>query len=327
MKKIILTNLILLSLILNSCGKKEEIAQVAVDLIPLKNKVVTGFVEGKERVNIYVQMQGKGEPVFILPGGPGYSFNYLEPFVSQLDSHYQIIYIDPRGCGKSDKLVDLQKYNLDDIVADIESVKSALQIKNFHIIAHETGTLIAQQYVIKNPGHVKKMVLMSSTAQVSDLNAWLNGFRDFMPRAIAGEVKRYERDSMYSGDRFNSQYEALVLQGIKNPNLFTDPTYATMEFSLPERNWDVHNTIWGRGGFFNITGNIANFDTREKLQTVDVEALVLCGQNDYIAPFVMESLVSSIPKADIHVFENSGHFFFIERNQEFIEKVKEFFKK
>ena len=72
--------------------EKDEIAEVAVDSIPLKQKVVTGYFEGKDRVNLFIKMQGKGEPLIVLPGGPGYSFEYLQPYLSQLDSHFQLIF-------------------------------------------------------------------------------------------------------------------------------------------------------------------------------------------------------------------------------------------
>ena len=184
---------LLISIAILSCGKKDEIAEVAVDSIPLKQKVVTGYFEGKDRVNLFIKMQGKGEPLIVLPGGPGYSFEYLQPYLSQLDSHFQLIFLDPRGCGKSDILADPSKYTLDNMVADVESLKSTLQLKSFNLLAHETGTFVAQKYVIKNPGHVNKMILMSSTAQIFDLNMWLNGFRDFMPRATAVVIKNMNK--------------------------------------------------------------------------------------------------------------------------------------
>ncbi len=175
------------------CSRGGKVDAVNAEIIPLKDKVITGYVTGKGGVKLYVRIEGNGSPTLVLPGGPGYSFDYLLPVLTELDSANQMIYFDPRGCGRSDRFRNPALYSLDNMVADVESLRTTLNIPALNIIGHETGGMLAQKYAIKYPTHVNRLLLMSTTAQVSDLTIWLNSFRDFMPRQIAALVKMYQK--------------------------------------------------------------------------------------------------------------------------------------
>jgi len=313
---------------LDGCMRRDKVAAVNAEMIPLKDKVITGYVTGKGGVNLFVRIEGNGSPTLVLPGGPGYSCDYLEPFLSDLDSANQMIYLDPRGCGRSDRFRNPAMYTLDNMVADIESLRVHLNISALNIIGHETGGMLAQKYAIAYPTHVNKMILMSTTAQVSDLNAWLNSYRDFLPRQIAGIVKAYEKDSLIANDQYTSGYENVVMQGmISSASYFVNQATIPDGFTMPDRSWPVYFEMWGRHGYFDISGNLKDFDTRNDLRTLKISTLVLGGEKDYISPFVMESLENSVPKSKKYIFENTGHFFFIEKKDEFVRVVKEFLAK
>ncbi len=327
-QKCIAVFFLVLLFLVGGCRKEEQVAAINAEQIPLKDKVVTGYVTGKDGVQLFVRIEGTGTPTIVLPGGPGFSFDYLVPVLSPLDSVAQLIFLDPRGCGRSQGFRNPEKYNLTDMVADVESVRSALRIQQLNIIGHETGGMLAQKYAIKYPQRVNRLILMSTAARVpDDLNVWLNQMRDFMPRQIAAIVKSYEKDSLIVGDRYNPGYDDAVMKGLLIPNYFSSPYAVPQNFSLPERSWPVFFAMWGRTGYFDISGNLKDFDTRDDLKTLRVKALVLVGQNDYISRFVMDALVQSIPKAKIHEFENTGHEFFIERRDEFLKEVSDFMKR
>lgn len=309
------------------CSRGGKVAAVNAEMIPLKNKVITGYVSGKGGVELFVRIEGNGSPTLVLPGGPGYSFDYLQPVLAELDSSSQMIFLDPRGCGRSMRFRNPSMYTLDNMVADIESVRSHLNVSALNIIGHETGGLLAQKYAIKYPTRVNKLILMSTTAQISDLNVWLNSFRDFLPRQIATIVKMYEKDSLIVDNHYTEGYERYVMSGIITPSYFANAANIPPYFTLPERSWPVYFEMWGHTGYFDISGNLKDFDARNDLKTLKIKTLILVGQHDYISPFVMESLGSSIPKAKMHTFEDAGHFYYIEKRNEFLSVIKEFLAK
>jgi len=309
---------------LAGCSRGGKVDAVNAEMLPLKNKVITGYVTGKGGVKLYVRIEGDGSPTLVLPGGPGYSFDYLLPVFSELDSSNQMIYLDTRGCGRSDRFKNPALYTLDNMVADVESLRTTLKISALNIIGHETGGMLAQKYAVKYPSHVNRLILLSTTAQVSDLSIWLNSFRDFMPRQIAATVKMYEKDSLFTDGRYSDGYERTVLSGIMIPNYFAYAADVPPDFSLPDRSWQVYLEMWGRTGYFDISGNLKDFDERNDLKTLKIKTLILVGENDYISPFVMESVGSSIPRAKMHTFEGAGHFYYIEKHDEFLSVVKDF---
>lgn len=326
----VLTTLIALAIAgsVAGCARGERVSAVNAELIPLKSKVITGTVTGKGGVELFIRIEGNGSPTIVLPGGPGYSFDYLQPVLSELDSSCQMIFLDPRGCGRSMRFRNPAMYTLDNMVADVESVRSHLNISALNIVGHETGGLLAQKYAIKYPTRVNRLVLLSTTAQISDLNVWLNSYRDFLPRQIATVVKAYERDSLIANEQYTPGYENIVMRGMmSSQSYFVNPASIPEGFSFPERSWPVYFEMWGRKGYFDISGNLSDFDTRNDLKTLKLKTLVLVGEKDYVSPFVMESLSSSVPKAKTHVFENAGHFYYLEKKDEFLEVLKEFLLK
>lgn len=55
---------------------------------------------------IWIEIEGHGEPLLLVPGGPGYSHDYFHPFFSALSSEPRIIYYDPFGTGRSQRVAD-----------------------------------------------------------------------------------------------------------------------------------------------------------------------------------------------------------------------------
>ena len=123
------------------CTRGGKVDAVNAEMIPLKDKVITGYVTGKGGVKLFVRIEGNGSPTLVLPGGPGYSFDYLLPVLSDLDSSNQMIYFDPRGCGRSDRFKNPALYTLDNMVADVESLRTHSQY------------LCAQHHRTRNGGH------------------------------------------------------------------------------------------------------------------------------------------------------------------------------
>lgn len=69
---------------------------------------------------------------------------------------------------------------------------------------------------------------------------------------------------------------------------------------------------------------MTDFDVRADLERLDVPVLVLAGRHDFIMPadVTAEPLAASLPAAQLVVFEDSGHFPFIEEQEAFLRVVR-----
>ena len=66
------------------------------------------------------------------------------------------------------------------------------------------------------------------------------------------------------------------------------------------------------------------FNNLDRLSEISVPTLVIGGRHDWITPPDMgaERLIAGLPNAQQHIFEQSGHFPFIEENAAYLELVR-----
>lgn len=107
-----------------------------------------------------------GEPVMFLHGGPG---GTCSPVLSRFfdPARYRVILFDQRGCGKSRPTVAgagpevaLAKNTTDDLVADINRLRQALNITGrMHVFGGSWGSTLALVYAIRHPDAVASLIL------------------------------------------------------------------------------------------------------------------------------------------------------------------------
>lgn len=110
--------------------------------------------------SIYIEECGNknGVPIVYLHGGPGGSIGpenrrYFNP------KKYRIILFDQRGCGKSKPKGSLIKNRTNDLINDMEKIRTFLKIKKWIILGGSWGSTLALTYAIKNSSRVLGMVL------------------------------------------------------------------------------------------------------------------------------------------------------------------------
>jgi proline iminopeptidase len=107
-----------------------------------------------------------GEPVLFLHGGPG---GTCSPVLSRFfdPARYRVILFDQRGCGQSRPTVAcdgpevaLRKNTTDDLVADINRLRQALDITGkMHLFGGSWGSTLALVYAIRHPDAVASLIL------------------------------------------------------------------------------------------------------------------------------------------------------------------------
>ena len=134
---------------------------------------------------VYYEICGnpEGEPVIFFHGGPGSACNptqrrFFDP------AHYKIILIDQRGCGRSKPQGAITHNTTDDLVADINHIREALNIKQWHVFGGSWGSTLALAYALAFPQHVTSLVLRGIfLSRPSELNWFLGDIDHFYPEA------------------------------------------------------------------------------------------------------------------------------------------------
>jgi proline iminopeptidase len=102
----------------------------------------------------------QGIPVLILHGGPG---GMIHPGHRRLidPDRFRIISFDQRGAGRSEPLGGLTDNRLDDLAADVETLRRHLGVDRWVLLGHSFGGAIALRYAQLWPQHCRKLILVA----------------------------------------------------------------------------------------------------------------------------------------------------------------------
>jgi pimeloyl-ACP methyl ester carboxylesterase len=111
------------------------------------------------RHTIYWEQSGNpdGVPVLFLHGGPGAGSapvhrRFFDP------QFYRIVVFDQRGCGRSMPLGELHDNTTDDLVADMEKLRTHLGVEQWLLFGGSWGSTLALAYGLKYPDRVAGFV-------------------------------------------------------------------------------------------------------------------------------------------------------------------------
>jgi len=106
-------------------------------------------------VKIAYFTEGKGEPVLLIHGWlSSAGINWALPGTSgQLAKDFQVIALDVRGHGLSDKPLKEEDYG-PELVEDVVRLLDHLKIKKAHIVGYSMGGIIAGNFMAKHPDRV-----------------------------------------------------------------------------------------------------------------------------------------------------------------------------
>jgi pimeloyl-ACP methyl ester carboxylesterase len=111
-------------------------------------------------VKIHYLVRGEGEPVLLIHGfAASAQTNWVLPgIVRGLAADYQVIALDCRGHGKSDKPHDPKQYGAA-MAEDAVRLLDHLKIKKAHVVGYSMGGGIAFHLVAAHPDRVRSVVL------------------------------------------------------------------------------------------------------------------------------------------------------------------------
>lgn len=102
--------------------------------------------------------------LLLLHGGPGFDHSSYKPAFSPLADVAQLVYLDHRGNGRSDRGTP-EQWNLAQWGDDVRAFCDALGIERPVVFGNSFGGIVAMAYATRHPDHPGKLVLSSTTAK------------------------------------------------------------------------------------------------------------------------------------------------------------------
>ena len=272
-------------------------------------------------IKICYKTLGKGDPV-ILVHGFGDRKEHWRAQIGDLSQHFNVIIFDNRGAGKSDRPDGV--YTMEMFADDIAGLMDWLKIKKTNIIGHSLGGMILQNFALKYPNRINKIVLINTS-----------------PGVTPPGVDPSQGIEMYK------KKQITMMQGIKNDpiNVFLDhaKTGYSREFWKQMKNdpkkkfhgiWSVEDLIEEKlingpseKDIICESEALKSHNTYDRLNTIKSDVLILCADKDKTLPQSMsEKIHELLPNSKLIVIENAAHQSVLEYpkivNQSIIEFLK-----
>jgi proline iminopeptidase len=301
---------IIISLFVISCSERNATMAESEGFVPITN------------TKIYYTTVGAGDTLVVLHGGPGLSHHYLKPQLdSLLSPTFTLLYYDQRGSGWSEGTEDTLNLNIQTFVSDLEQIRDHFKLSKMNLAGHSFGGLLGMYYGITHPDRLGSLVLIDTDAASYELRT------PYQIKTINSRLSKDQTnylDSIADSEAYKNYDVAAYTKYYK--------TFLTSYFAKPE------DTLHLSLGFdsisipkISVTGgsvrrNLGKYDIHSQLGNIQCPTLILHGTESIFSVEGAEAIHNILPNSELHLFENCGHFEYIESPKRFKEVVKTFYK-
>ena len=241
----------------------------------------------------------------LMHGGPGsYDHSYFKPWFSRLADRMQIVYLDLREHGRSER-GDPANWSFEACADDVRAFCDALGIVRPVVLGHSMGGFVAILYGSRHPGHASGLILLSTFARF-DLDRITEGFR-----SVAGdEVGELARRAYDDEDVTDSEWARVFAAfGPHVPN--------EEELARRVRNEEVNE----RGGRL-----MTELDLLAELPKILSPTLVCAGSADPFLTTAADEILGGLRRGigRLDVIEGAGHFPWLDTPDRVFEVIGDF---
>lgn len=232
---------------------------------------------------IFVDLDGAGRPLFMLHGGPGANHLRLKRDLGWLREWFQLVFVDQRGCGQSDKC-PTKTLTIADNAEDLEAIRALLGFEKISVLGWSYGGMLALEYASRYPRRVELLFPLSTA-----------GSGDFIRSSYAWLAKHGTREQQIEGGKSIRCEEAdvRVLNGLNQKR----PT--------PPVPIEWNNAAMKIG----MCKDLPRWNVLSRLKRVKAPVFLAVGRHDWICPVDQAlALKRALPQAELCVYEKSAHY-------------------
>jgi pimeloyl-ACP methyl ester carboxylesterase len=248
--------------------------------------------------------------LLLLHGGPGLDHSIFKPMMSALTDIAQIIYLDHRAQGRSDRVTP-DRWRLANWADDVRDFCEALEITRPIVMGESFGGFVTIAYATRHPSHPGKLILSSTAARIR-LDRIYQAFE-----RIGGKLVREVAERFW-----------------ETPCEETATEYVRICFPLynrstaPADSGILSRTVLNSELMFDfINGEGRRFDLRPDLRRIRCPTLLLTGEDDPIFPIEDAQDIAERIAPDLLRFErfaNAGHGVLRDAPEPAFKMVREF---
>jgi pimeloyl-ACP methyl ester carboxylesterase len=257
-------------------------------------------------IELFVREFGRGDPVILVPPGPGLDGSAFFPWFERLEGH-RLLAVDLSGHGRSGR-GDPDGWTVTGWAALIARLAETLALEDYTLLGHSFGARVALQHAVDHPGRAARVVCSGGVAYAGALEHMEDTFASFGTPELRASVEaafEAEESVKTSGD-CHAAWMGQMPFFLAEPD---GPALAELERSWRDIRYspEMHR----HDGF-------GEYDVRESLPRVSVPVLVITGREDRITrPAESEEIAALLPDSTLTIVEHAGHFPFAEQPKEY----------
>jgi proline iminopeptidase len=297
------------TLILLSLCTPTVVAQATEPLAPGEHEVEL------RGVSIWYLVRGNGPVLLIQPGGAGWGGDatiYIET-LRPLEAAHTLVYVEPRGIGRSGRSEDPTLYVLDEYVEDVEALRKHLGLEALSVAGHSYGGSVALKYALAYPKRVDRLLILDSGPFTRDPEPqWLESREGYE----AAKARWAARDTTLAADDLHAEFIRTFVPVLHFHDF--ESVRNTVEDLLAR-------TTFSAEPFYRAEHELATYDIRDQIAEIRAPTLIVIGDDD--PPDLREGsllLHEQIPGAQLLVVPGCGHWPMIERPDLFFPAVLRF---
>ena len=266
---------------------------------------------------------GTGEPLLLVHGGGFgrfFSANDWEPVIDGFAKSFHVFAIDKIGCGFTDHPKKDGDYVIGTTVQHAFDFLNTMGIDSAHVAGHSRGGYTVCRLALEHPEKVRTLVIVASTTLMiplcpiydewDRLAALITDIRDRMRYLVAA--------NSFGSDHITEDFVDFMVKIVNSSQL--KEAAAKMDAGLKNQ-------------FLNDLA-IRQKETHEWIRAGGLKAptLIMWGYNDPSATFdplgpaTMQLIFPNVPKAQMQVLNQAGHYCYREQPVGFINAVTMFIK-
>lgn len=269
---------------------------------------------------VYVEQCGnpEGLPVVVLHGGPGGGCSpamrrYFDP------NRYRIVLFDQRGCGRSRPHASTDNNTTWHLVADIERIRTVLDIDTWFVFGGSWGSTLALVYAQAHPDRVLHLALRGIFLMTQKELDWFYGggagkfwpdlwdkFRSEIPEAEQNDLIAAYHKRLFSDDRSTEVRFARRWSSWENSlaSVSSDGAGGESPAEYARAFARLENHYFINGGFLDADDQIL----QNMPKIAHIPGTIVQGRYDMICPPTAAYALHSVwEKSELSIIPRAGH--------------------
>jgi len=268
-------------------------------------------------VKLWYLVRGEGPVLILYPSSAGWGgdcsvyIDYFKPW----EEYRTVIYLEPRGLGKSERLNSASDYSMVKYVEELEHFRAKLGLEKFDLYGHCFAGMISLQYAIKYGQNLNHLIVMSTWPKLYP------GYWEKWSVTRKGDDKMMKRFAEIANENLNG--EEKLRENFKN-------MYAVMFYD-----YDKHKESFEKimdSTVYSVLPNIQfgtvdhpNYNIVDSLKNITAKTFIIYGDDD--VPMAIEGsklIHEKIKNSKLLGIKKSSHWSFIEQPKIFFRETKNF---